>query len=151
MSTFPAARPWQDPEPSPGRHCSECGIRTQRERRRKWLLGNSPGVLTATGTTTVNTGSIFAWTIDTDVGGGVRGTEFAGLNTTSVGGTGAVFQIVTTDSQGFRRRFLDDEITTVTDIFKSADGSTSLTLQRLVHNVYVLCLLRWHQPDHECW
>ena len=67
----------------------------------KLAPGNSPGGLTATGRTTVNPGSIFSWAIDTDVGGGVRGTEFAGLNTTSVSGIGAVFQIVTTDSQRF--------------------------------------------------
>lgn len=92
----------------------------------KLAPGNSPGVLTATGTTTFNTGSMFSWNIDTDVGGGLRGTEYSGLNTTSVSGSDAVFQIVTGDSQGFADPFWTTN-QNWTDIFKDAGGTTSLT------------------------
>lgn len=91
----------------------------------KLAPGNDPGVLTASGTTTFNTGSIFAWTIDTDTVTPGRGTEYAGLNTTSVSGTDAVFQIVTSDSEGFGDNFWETNHTW-SDIFKDAAGSESL-------------------------
>jgi autotransporter-associated beta strand protein len=91
----------------------------------KLAPGNSPGVLTASGTTTVNTGSIFAWTIDTDTGSPGRGTEYAGLNTTSVSGSGAVFQIVTGDSEGFADAFWTSSHNW-DNIFKNAGGSANL-------------------------
>lgn len=91
----------------------------------KLVAGNSLGVLTVTGTTTFNTGSIFSWKIDTDTGTPGRGTEYAGLNTTSIANASAVFQILTSDSEGFG----DDFWTTShdwTDIFKNVAGTASL-------------------------
>ncbi|MES2922252.1 MAG: autotransporter-associated beta strand repeat-containing protein [Verrucomicrobiota bacterium] len=88
--------------------------------------GNSPGVLTATGTTSFGSTSIFAWEIDTDTVTPGRGTEYDGLNTTAVSGSGAVFQIVTSDSEAFGDNFWSSDHTW-SDIFKSPNGSTALT------------------------
>ncbi|MEO5715853.1 MAG: autotransporter-associated beta strand repeat-containing protein [Luteolibacter sp.] len=65
--------------------------------------GNSPGVLTVSGgTTTLNSGSIFAWELNDnkDSTTGTRGTNYDGLTTTNGGnltvGSGAVFKVILT-------------------------------------------------------
>lgn len=92
----------------------------------KLAAGNSPGVLTATGTTTFNTGSIFSWELDTDTSNPGRGTEYDGVNTAALAGSDAVFHIVLSDTEGFGDNFW---ATTHhwSDIFKNATGTTNLT------------------------
>ncbi len=88
--------------------------------------GDGPGVLTISGTTTFQTGSIFSWNIDTDASLQGRGTEYAGLNTTSVSADDAVFQIVTSDNEGFSDNFWQID-RSWNDVFKNADGTGTLT------------------------
>ena len=90
--------------------------------------GNSPGVLTVSGTTTFNSGSMFEWEIDTAQTDPAtnRGTAYDGVNTTAVSGSGAVFKIMLTGTQDFADTFWNQS-RTFTDIFKSADGSTNLS------------------------
>ncbi len=89
-------------------------------------VGNGIGIQTVTGTSSFNTGSIFSWELDTDAVAFGRGTEYDGLNTASINGSGAVFQISLADVEGFGDNFWSANHTW-TDIFKSANGSTSLT------------------------
>jgi autotransporter-associated beta strand protein len=86
--------------------------------------GNSPGVLTVAGTTTFSSGSIFEWEIDTSKSN--RGTAYDGLNTTAVTGSNAIFKILLTGTQDFTDAFWNQS-QEWTDIFKSADGSTTLS------------------------
>jgi len=86
--------------------------------------GNSPGVLTVTGTTTFSSGSIFEWELDTSKSG--RGIAYDGVNTTAVTGSDAIFKIMLTGTQDFTDAFWN-QTREWTDIFKSADGSTTLS------------------------
>ncbi len=90
--------------------------------------GNSPGVLTVAGTTTFSSGSIFKWEIDTAQAAPEtnRGTAYDGVNTTAVAGSGAIFKIMLTGTQDFTGGFWDQD-RTWTDIFKSANGSATLS------------------------
>ncbi|NQX01430.1 autotransporter-associated beta strand repeat-containing protein, partial [bacterium] len=90
--------------------------------------GNSPGVLTSSGTTNFNSGSIFEWEIDTSQSNPEtnRGIAYDGLNTTALTGSGAVFKILLTGTEDFADPFWSQD-RVWTDIFKSADGSTSLS------------------------
>ena len=90
--------------------------------------GNSPGVLTVSGTTSFSSGSMFEWEIDTAQSNPTtnRGVAYDGLNTTAVSGSGAIFKVMLTGAQDFSDSFWD-QTRTWTDIFKSADGSTSLS------------------------
>jgi fibronectin-binding autotransporter adhesin len=90
--------------------------------------GNSPGVLTVSGTTTFESGSIFEWELDTAQSNPTtnRGVAYDGINTTALTGTGAIFKIILTGTQDFSDAFWL-QTRTWTDIFKSADGSTTLT------------------------
>lgn len=90
--------------------------------------GNSPGVLTVSGTTTQESGSIFAWELDTAQSNPTtnRGVAYDGINTTSLSGSGAIFKILLTGTQDFSNTFWG-QTRTWTDIFKSADGITNLS------------------------
>jgi autotransporter-associated beta strand protein len=90
--------------------------------------GNSPGVLTAAGTTSFSAGSMFEWELDTAQSNPEtnRGIAYDGVNTTSISGSGAVFKIMLTGTQDFTDSFWDQERIWM-DIFKSADGSSNLT------------------------
>ena len=91
--------------------------------------GTSPGVLTIAGATTLATGSIFEWELDTaqSTPETNRGVAYDGLNTTSLSGTGAaVFKIMLTGTQDFADTFWNQN-RTWTDIFQSVNGSTSLS------------------------
>ena len=90
--------------------------------------GNSPGVLTIAGTTTLSSGSIFEWELDTAQSNPTtnRGTAYDGVNTTSLSGSGAIFKIMLTGTQDFADTFWN-QTRTWTDIFKSADGSATLS------------------------
>jgi autotransporter-associated beta strand protein len=89
--------------------------------------GSSPGILNA-GNTTLNTGSMFEWEIDTAQSNPEtnRGVAYDGLNTSALAGTGAIFKILLTGTQDFTDAFWN-QTRTWTDIFKSADGSTNLS------------------------
>lgn len=89
--------------------------------------GNSPGILTAGGTTNFSSGSIFEWEIDTAQASPEtnRGIAYDGINTAAVSGSGAIFKIILTGTQKFSDAFwAEDRVWT--DIFKSADGSNIL-------------------------
>ena len=90
--------------------------------------GNSPGVLTTAGTTNFASGSIFDWELDTAQSDPEtnRGTAYDGLNTTAVTGSGAIFKILLTGNQDFGDAFWNQD-RVWTDIFKSADGSQTLS------------------------
>jgi autotransporter-associated beta strand protein len=90
--------------------------------------GNSPGVLTAAGTTNFSTGSIFEWEIDSSQASPEtnRGIAYDGINTASVTGSGAIFKIMLTGTQEFTDGFWS-QTRVWTDIFKSADGGTALS------------------------
>lgn len=90
--------------------------------------GNSPGVLTAAGTTNFSTGSMFEWELDTAQSNPEinRGIAYDGVNTTSVSGSGAIFKIMLTGTQDFTDGFWS-QTRVWTDIFKSADGTTALS------------------------
>jgi fibronectin-binding autotransporter adhesin len=90
--------------------------------------GNSPGVLTVAGTTTFESGSVFEWELDTALSNPEtnRGVAYDGLNTGALAGTGAIFKIILTGTQNFSDTFWL-QTRTWTDIFKSADGSTTLS------------------------
>ena len=90
--------------------------------------GNSPGVLTVSGTTTQASGSIFEWELDTAQSDPTtnRGVAYDGINTTSLSGSGAIFKILLTGTQDFSDTFWG-QTRTWTDIFKSADGITNLS------------------------
>jgi autotransporter-associated beta strand protein len=90
--------------------------------------GNSPGVLTIAGSTTLNSGSIFEWELDTAQSNPTtnRGTAYDGVNTTSLSGSGAIFKIMLTGTQDFADTFWN-QTRTWEDIFKSADGSAALS------------------------
>ncbi len=67
--------------------------------------GNSPGVMTVAGTTTLDTGSIFSWELNSDVNhdgvatDGIRGTNYDGLTTTNLTvASDAIFRVVLTGS-----------------------------------------------------
>ena len=85
--------------------------------------GNSPGVLTASGTTTLASGSIFSWDLDTTLSG--RGTAYDGVNTTAVSGSGAIFQVVLQGAQSFGDAFWTSAHTW-SDIF-TTDGTTPVS------------------------
>ena len=89
--------------------------------------GNSPGILTAVGTTQFSAGSVFEWEIDTALASPEtdRGIAYDGINTASVTGSGAIFKIMLTGTQEFSDSFwAQDRVWT--DIFKSADGTSIL-------------------------
>ena len=90
--------------------------------------GNSPGVLTAAGTTHFSTGSMFEWELDTAQSNPTtnRGVAYDGVNTTSVSGSGAIFKIMLTGTQDFTDGFWS-QTRVWTDIFKSADGTNALS------------------------
>jgi autotransporter-associated beta strand protein len=89
--------------------------------------GNSPGVLTTEGTTTLNSGSVFEWELDTakSTPETNRGVAYDGFNTSAVDGNGAIFKIVLTGTQDFSDTFWD-EARSWTDIFKNAAGTSDL-------------------------
>ena len=89
--------------------------------------GNSPGILTAAGTTYFSPGSVFEWEIDTDSASPETelGIAYDGINTASVSGSGAVFKIMLTGTQEFSDSFWSED-RVWTDIFRSADGSNVL-------------------------
>jgi autotransporter-associated beta strand protein len=91
--------------------------------------GNSPGVLTVAGTTTFDSGSIFEWELDTAQANPTtnRGVAYDGVNTTSLAGSGAIFKILLTGTQDFSDYAFWSQTRSWTDIFKSADGVTTLT------------------------
>jgi autotransporter-associated beta strand protein len=91
--------------------------------------GNSPGVLTVSGTTTLESGSIFEWELDTAQSNPTtnRGVAYDGINTTSLSGSGVIFKILLTSTQDFSDYAFWGQTRTWTDIFKSADGSTTLS------------------------
>jgi autotransporter-associated beta strand protein len=90
--------------------------------------GNSPGLLTVSGTTVFDSGSIFEWELDTAQLSPetTRGIAYDGLNTSTVYGSGAVFRIMLTGTQDFTDSLWNQDLAW-TDIFKSADGGTNLT------------------------
>jgi autotransporter-associated beta strand protein len=89
--------------------------------------GESPGVLAVVGSSDFQSGSIFAWDLDTaQINPETnRGTAYDGVNTSSVTGSGAVFKIILTGAQDFDGVFWN-QTRVWTDIFKSADGSTNI-------------------------
>jgi autotransporter-associated beta strand protein len=91
-------------------------------------VGNSPGVLTSSGTTNFNSSSMFEWEIDTSQSNpeSNRGVAYDGLNTTALTGSGAVFKILLTGTEDFADPFWSQD-RVWTDIFKSVDGSSSLS------------------------
>ncbi len=86
--------------------------------------GNSPGVLEI-GTYHLESGSIFAWELDTAQENNIRGTAYDGVDTAAITGSGAIFKIMLTGNQNFTDSFWN-QTRVWTDIFKSADGSTNL-------------------------
>ncbi|NQW99713.1 autotransporter-associated beta strand repeat-containing protein, partial [bacterium] len=89
--------------------------------------GNSAGVLTISGNTHFESGSIFEWEIDTaqDNPETNRGIAYDGVNTTSLSGSGAIFKIMLTGTQDFTQPFWT-QTHIWTDIFKSAAGQSNL-------------------------
>lgn len=89
--------------------------------------GNSPGVLTATGTTNFNTGSIFSWDLDSTQTNPEtnRGVAYDGVNTSSVTGSGAIFQVVLQGTQSFGDNFWTTAHTW-SDIF-TTNGTTPVS------------------------
>ena len=90
--------------------------------------GNSPGVLTTSGGLTFASGSIFEWELDLSQSDpeSNRGVAYDGVNTSSISGSGAVFLVKLTGTQDFSDTFWNQS-RQWTDIFKTADGSSSLT------------------------
>jgi len=91
--------------------------------------GNSPGVLEIEGTYHLESGSIFAWELDTSQVSpetNIRGTAYDGVDTAAITGSDAIFKIMLTGNQDFTDSFWNQN-REWTDIFKSADGSTNLS------------------------
>ncbi len=86
--------------------------------------GNSPGILTAGGTTNFASGSIFEWDLDT-AAGNTRGVAYDAINTTAVTGSGATFKIMLTGTQNFSDTYWQTSHVW-TDIFKNATGTADL-------------------------
>ena len=87
--------------------------------------GNSPGILSAGGTTNFASASVFEWELDT-AAVNTRGVAYDAINTAAVTGSGATFKIMLTDTQDFSDTYW--QVSRVwTDIFKNADGTANLT------------------------
>ncbi|MEX1116915.1 MAG: hypothetical protein WEB53_16830 [Akkermansiaceae bacterium] len=84
-------------------------------------------MLTVDGTSDFGSGSIIAWELDTAQSNPEtnRGIAYDGVNTTDVTGSGAIFKIMLTGTQDFTDTFWN-QTRVWTDIFKSANGSTTL-------------------------
>jgi autotransporter-associated beta strand protein/T5SS/PEP-CTERM-associated repeat protein len=90
--------------------------------------GNSPGVLTVTGTTAFASGSIFEWELDTAQSNPEtnRGVAYDGVNTSTVSGENAIFKIMLTGTQDFADTFWN-QTRVWTDIFKTANDGDILS------------------------
>ena len=87
--------------------------------------GNSPGILSAGGTTNFASASVFEWELDT-AAVNTRGVAYDAINTAAVTGSGATFKIMLTDTQDFSDTYW--QVSRVwTDIFKNSDGTANLT------------------------
>ena len=87
--------------------------------------GNSPGLLTAGGTTNFASGSVFEWELDT-AATNTRGVGYDAINTAAVTGSGATFKIMLTGTQNFSDTYWQTS-RVWTDIFMNADASANLT------------------------
>ena len=84
--------------------------------------------VTISTTTNFESGSIFAWELDTSQSNPEtnRGIAYDGLNATAVTGSAAIFKILLTGTQDFDDAFWSQD-RTWTDIFKSTNGSQTLS------------------------
>lgn len=89
--------------------------------------GTGTGVLTVTGTTTLTSGSVFEWNLDTARSNpeSNRGAAYGGINTDVLDGSGSVFKIMLTGDQDFSDTFWNGSHTW-NDIFKDGDDTTVL-------------------------
>jgi autotransporter-associated beta strand protein len=84
---------------------------------------NDSTLLRINGTTTLNSGSIYEWDINTE--NNTRGAGYDGLNTVALAGTGAIFKVVLHGTQDFSDTFWNGP-QIWTDIFKTANGGANL-------------------------
>jgi fibronectin-binding autotransporter adhesin len=75
------------------------------------------------GTTTLNSGSIYEWDLNTE--NNTRGAGYDALNTVALAGTGAIFKVVLSGTQDFSDTFWNGPQIWA-DIFKTADGGANL-------------------------
>ena len=75
------------------------------------------------GTTTLNSGSIYEWDLNTE--NNTRGAGYDALNTAALAGTGAIFKVVLSGTQDFSDTFWNGPQIWA-DIFKTADGGANL-------------------------
>ena len=89
--------------------------------------GTGTGVLATTGTTTLASGSVFEWNLDTAQTNPEtnRGVAYDGFNTDVFNGSGSVFKIMLTGTQDFSDTFWNGSHTW-NDIFKDGDDTTVL-------------------------
>jgi len=85
--------------------------------------GNGATKLRINGSTTLNSGSIFEWDLNT--ADNTRAAGYDGLNTAALVGSGAIFKILLSGSQDFADTFWNTT-RTWSDIFKTEDGSSNL-------------------------
>ena len=126
--------------------------------------GNSPGVMTVVGTTTLDAGSIFSWELNSDVNHdgvapeGTRGTNYDGLSTSNLTvASNAIFRVVLTGtaSSDLSTGFWDqtqtwDNIFTVSgttsnaasghlfDKFEVYNGTTNITLASASEGSFIM-------------
>ena len=109
----------------------------------KLAAGSSPGILTVdSGTTTLNSGSIFDWELNGNVDDdtGIRGTNYDGL--TSINGgdltvaSGAIFRVILTDTVDGSNAFWNTT-RSWSDIFSIA-GTTTMAGANLFDTVQIL-------------
>ncbi|MEX1049361.1 MAG: autotransporter-associated beta strand repeat-containing protein [Akkermansiaceae bacterium] len=91
--------------------------------------GNSPGVLTVDGNLAFASGSIFEWELDLSKPSVEtnRGVAYDGVNVgRTLSGSNAIFKIILTGTQDYTDSFWN-QTREWTDIFKTANGSTTLS------------------------
>lgn len=91
--------------------------------------------LTATTNLTYSSGSIFEWDLASTPATTGRGTSYDAVNVAgTLGGTGAIFRVVLNGAQNFSEAFWNTT-RTWSDIFKSADGGSNLSIASIFSSV----------------
>jgi hypothetical protein len=101
-------------------------------------VGNSAGILTTTGTTDLDIGSIFSWELNNNLDGdtgdgdtGVRGTNYDGLTSANLDvASGAIFRVVLNGTADIGDTFWDQN-QAWTDIFSVSGTTTNAALNQL--------------------
>lgn len=106
--------------------------------------GNSPGVLTVAGTTTLDASSIFSWELNSDVDhdgiatDGTRGTNYDGLTSTNLAvASGAIFRVVLAGASGDLSSTFWDQTQVWNNIFIVSGTTTEAVSGQLFNSFQV--------------